>query len=70
MPIEIDVATNFSSSHVTGFLSGTVIVRFDGPIETMHINVLFADRHNRPANEAAAKAAAKHLALRLAQNRE
>lgn len=65
MAIEIEVAPYFSSSEVTGVLLGTVVVRFDGPIETMHITVLFSDCHDQAANEAEAKAKAKRLALRL-----
>jgi hypothetical protein len=38
--LEIGALENFSRVAVAGIRSGAVIVRFDGPIETMHINVL------------------------------
>jgi hypothetical protein len=69
MAIEIDVADEIGSSAVSGVLLATVIVRFDGPIETMHITVLFKDCGSREANNAAAIAAAKQLAFRLTQER-
>jgi hypothetical protein len=65
MAIEIDVVPGFGSSHLPGILSGTVIVRFDGPIETMQINVLFAQQPDQAANEAKAIAMAKQLAFRF-----
>jgi hypothetical protein len=67
MAIEIEVADQIGMSAVTGVLQGTVIVRFDGPIETMQITVLFKDCGSRKANSAAAIAAAKRLAFRLTQ---
>ena len=69
MAIEIDVADQIGMSAVAGVLQGTVIVRFDGPIETMRLTVLFKDCGSREANNAAAVAAAKQLAFRLAQER-
>jgi hypothetical protein len=65
MAIEIEALENFGRSTATGICSGTVIVRFDGPIETMHINVLFKDRGSREKNKAAAVARAKRLAFRF-----
>jgi hypothetical protein len=38
MAIEIEVTDNFGQSQVDRVLSASVIVRFDGPIETMRIN--------------------------------
>jgi hypothetical protein len=67
MAIEIDVVKHFGQSDVGGVLSGTVIVRFDGPIETMHINVLFKEQDSWEKNEVAAISAAKSLAFRLTQ---
>jgi hypothetical protein len=65
MAIEIEVAYNFGKSQVDGVLLATVIVRFDGPIETMHINVLIRDRHVPADNRAEAISMAKQLAVRL-----
>jgi hypothetical protein len=70
MAIEIDVVPNFAQSEVAGVLSGSVIIRFDGPVETMLVHVLFKDRADQTANEAAAISAAKHLAFRLTQHRD
>jgi hypothetical protein len=69
MAIEIEVADQIGMSAVSGVLQATVIVRFDGPNETMQITVLFEDCGSREANNAAAIAAAKRLAFRLAQER-
>ena len=69
MAIDIDVADQIGMSATAGVLHGTVIVRFDGPIETMQVSVLFKDCGNREANNAAAVAAAKQLAFRLTQER-
>jgi hypothetical protein len=66
MAIEIDVADQIGMSAIAGVLQGTVIIRFDGP---MRITVLFKDCGSREANNAAAVAAAKQLAFRLAQER-
>jgi hypothetical protein len=59
--IEIEVAPYFSPSEVAGVLLGAVVVRFDGPIETMHITALFSDCNDQAANEAEAKAKGKQL---------
>ena len=69
MAIEIDVVPNFAQSEVAGVLSGSVIIRFDGPVETMLVHVLFKDRADQAANEEAAIRAAKQLALRLIRHR-
>jgi hypothetical protein len=68
--IEIDVADEIGISGVSGVLQATVMVRFGGPIEKMHITVLFKDAGSRHANNAAAISAAKQLAFRLTQERE
>jgi hypothetical protein len=67
MAIEIDVADEIAISGVSGVLQAAVIVPFGGPIETMHITVLFKDAGNQEANNATAISAAKHLAFRLTQ---
>jgi len=46
-----------------------MVVRFDSPIENMHINVLFNDQGSREANKAEVISAAKRLALRLAHEK-
>jgi hypothetical protein len=69
MAIEIEVSDQIGSSAVHGILLGTMVVRFDSPIENMHINALFNDQGSREANKAEVISAAKRLALRLAHEK-
>ena len=69
MAIETKVLNDFVLSKEPGKLIGTVVVRIDESVEAMQIDIVFADRGARAANEAEAIKAAKTLARRFADSR-